>query len=201
MASSTGSSPFLPPAMPLLEMKGVPPAGTYKEVPVDVPPDLLLSATQSDSEGGSVGKKPDEYCPSCFALTIVVHRLHHLGREEERKELDGKKKKKRGREGGREGGRGRGKGGREGGWVGGRERERERKREGRERKDSRMEKRMNEKETREGRRIIGGWKEGVGGRGETKKGGSGGRQEKRKGDTTKDGLQGSREIEGEGKVL
>ena len=93
--------------MPLLEMKGVPPAGTYREVAVDVPPDLLLSATQSDSEGGSVGKKPDEYCPSCFALTIVVHRLYHLRREEERKELDGKKKKKRGREGG---------------WVGGRER-------------------------------------------------------------------------------
>ncbi|KAK3741080.1 hypothetical protein QZH41_009876 [Actinostola sp. cb2023] len=46
-ASSRGSSPFLPPAMPLLKMKTVPVSDTYNEVAIDIPPEM---STDSDSE-------------------------------------------------------------------------------------------------------------------------------------------------------
>ncbi|XP_031550651.1 neurabin-1-like [Actinia tenebrosa] len=58
-ASSRGSSPFLPPAMPLLKMKTVPVSDmTYSESAVDVPPEI---STDSDSENADkIGDSPEE---------------------------------------------------------------------------------------------------------------------------------------------
>ncbi|KAJ7389046.1 Neurabin-1 isoform X1 [Desmophyllum pertusum] len=54
-ASSRGSSPFLPPAMPLLQMKSVPVMESYNEAAIDVPPELLAASGQMGSERGSPG--------------------------------------------------------------------------------------------------------------------------------------------------
>ena len=55
-ASSRGSSPFLPPAMPLLQMKTVPVMESYNEAAIDVPPELLATSGLTDSEHGSPSK-------------------------------------------------------------------------------------------------------------------------------------------------
>lgn len=54
-ASSRGSSPFLPPAMPLLQVKSVPVMESYNEAAIDVPPELLAASGQRDFDQRSVG--------------------------------------------------------------------------------------------------------------------------------------------------
>lgn len=50
-ASSRGSSPFLPPAMPLLKMKTVPVSESYNESLVDTTPDRMSTDSESESNG------------------------------------------------------------------------------------------------------------------------------------------------------
>lgn len=52
-ASSRGSSPFLPPAMPLLQVKNVPVMEPYNEAAIDVPPDYLAACGLANSNRSS----------------------------------------------------------------------------------------------------------------------------------------------------
>ena len=58
--SSRGSSPFLPPAMPLLQVKSVPVLEPYNEAAIDCPPELLAASSQAGSGRASPSK-----CQAC----------------------------------------------------------------------------------------------------------------------------------------
>ena len=63
--SSRGSSPFLPPAMPLLQVKSVPVLEPYNEAAIDCPPELLAASSQAGSGRASPSK-----CQACWYLIL-----------------------------------------------------------------------------------------------------------------------------------
>ena len=63
--SSRGSSPFLPPAMPLLQVKSVPVLEPYHEAAIDCPPELLAASSQAGSGRASPSK-----CQVCWYLIL-----------------------------------------------------------------------------------------------------------------------------------
>ena len=67
-ASSRGSSPFLPPAMPLLQVN-VPVLESYNEAAIDVPPELLSASGLNNSSRSS---------PSKSVVALVIYRLNRL---------------------------------------------------------------------------------------------------------------------------
>ena len=70
-ASSRGSSPFLPPAMPLLQVKNVPVMEPYNEAAIDVPPDYLAACGLANSNRSSPSKRAADV--SSFSARLFSH--------------------------------------------------------------------------------------------------------------------------------
>lgn len=111
-ASSRGSSPFLPPAMPLLQVKNVPVIEPYNEAAIDVPPELLAASGQTESgsvspsiastvDGQSLVSSPDNRSVGAGQLVsewdidqvymwLVANDLEEYAEEFSNKNIDGK---------------------------------------------------------------------------------------------------------------